>query len=131
MSDEPVKNAPDRVVPPALQDTKAPFRRAARRCSFVASVEVTEVTSEARISARTSEISLGGCYVDTLSPFPVDSLVKLRILKDDGVFEAKARVAYAQSSFGMGLQFTDVTPESRAVLRAWLAEMLSRLAPTR
>jgi hypothetical protein len=130
MPDEPVKNAPDRVVPPALQDTKAPFRRATRRCSFVAAVEVTELQTDTRISARTSEISLGGCYVDMLGPFPVGSLVQLRIVRDDGVFEAKARVAYSQQGFGMGLQFIDMTPESRTVLQGWLAEMLSRLTPT-
>jgi hypothetical protein len=45
-------------------------KRAVRRCPLVASTEVTERDSQTKISARVSEIGLGGCYVDTLSPFP-------------------------------------------------------------
>ena len=37
-------------------------RRSVRRCPFVASVEVTEPRSGALLSARTSELGLGGCY---------------------------------------------------------------------
>jgi hypothetical protein len=104
-------------------------RRSVRRCLLVASAEVTELGSGAQLSARTSELGLGGCYVDALNPFPKGTLVGLRILRDQGVFETKAKVVYCDSRFGMGLAFTEMTPDQRSVLEAWLAEIVSQLRP--
>ena len=101
--------------------------RSVRRCPFVASAEVTELRSGALLSARTSELGLGGCYVDALNPFPKGTLVGLRILRDQGVFETKAKVVYCDPRFGMGLAFTEMTPDQRSLLEAWLAEIVSQL----
>src|SRR6266478_8817862 len=102
-------------------------KRSVRRCPLVASAEVTELRSGALLSARTSELGLGGCYIDTLNPFPEGTLVGLRILRDQGVFETKAKVAYCDPRFGMGLAFTEMTPDQRSLLEAWLGEMVSQL----
>jgi hypothetical protein len=102
-------------------------RRIVRRCPFVASAEVTELHSGTLLSARSSELGLGGCYVDALNPFPEGTLVGLRLLRDQGVFEAKARVVYCDPGFGMGVAFTDMTPDQRALLEAWLTEIVSEL----
>jgi len=102
-------------------------RRSVRRCPFVASAEVTELHSGALISGRTSEIALGGCYVDALNPLPEGTLVGLRILRDQGVFEAKAKVVYSDPGFGMGLAFTEMTADQRSRLEAWLVEIVSQL----
>jgi len=102
-------------------------RRSVRRCPLVASAEVTELRSGALLSARTSELGLGGCYVDALNPFPKGTLVELRILRDQGVFETKAKVVYCDPRFGMGLAFTEMTPDQRSLLEAWLAAMVSQM----
>ena len=102
-------------------------RRSVRRCPLVASAEVTELRSGALLSARISEMGLGGCYVDALNPFPEGTLVGLRILRDQGVFETKAKVVYCDPRFGMGLAFTEMTPDQRSLLEAWLAEIVSQL----
>jgi hypothetical protein len=111
-----------------LQVTK---RRAVLRCPFVASADVVELTSgsSAKLSARISELGLGGCYVDTLNPFPEGTQVRLRIVRDDGVFETSARVAYDDRRFGMGLAFTDMTPNQRLILEKWLTELVTQLKP--
>jgi hypothetical protein len=103
--------------------------RAVRRCPFVASVEVTELRSGTRLSARTSEVGLGGCYVDALNPFANGVQVKLRIVRDQGVFEATAKVVYSDPSFGMGLSFTEIAPEQRLILENWLEEIVLQLRP--
>jgi hypothetical protein len=104
-------------------------QRAVRRCALVASAEVTELGSGTLLSARTSEIGLGGCYVDALNPFPEGTLVGLRILRDQGVFETKAKVVYCDPTFGMGLAFTEMMPDQRSLLEVWLAEIVSQLKP--
>jgi PilZ domain-containing protein len=106
-----------------------PKRRSVLRCPLVATAEVTELRSGAVISARTSEFGLGGCYIDALNPFPEGTLVTLRIHRDQGVFETKAKVVYCDPRFGMGLAFTDMTPDQRSLLEAWLTEIVSQLRP--
>lgn len=104
-------------------------KRAVRRCAFVASVEVTDVGSGTKLSSRTSEIGMGGCYVDALNPLPAGTQIELRILRDQGVFAAKAKVAYCDAKFGMGVAFTEITPKDKALLETWLAEIVMLLKP--
>lgn len=107
-----------------LQSAK---RRSVRRCALVASAEVTEMSSGAQLSARISELGVGGCYIDALNPFPEGTLVQLRILRDQGVFETKAKVVYCDPRFGMGLAFTGIMPDQQALLEGWLAELVTQL----
>jgi hypothetical protein len=53
-------------------------------------------------------------------------MVGLRVLRDQGVFETKAKVVYCHAGFGMGLAFTVKTPEQRLTLEAWLAETVGQ-----
>jgi hypothetical protein len=98
--------------------------RAVKRCPFVASAEVVEMGTGTKLSARTSEIGVGGCYVDALNPFHVGTAVTLKIVRDQGAFEAKAKVVYSDASFGMGLKFDGLEPEQRTILENWLAEIV-------
>jgi len=110
----------------SLQPTN---RRSVLRCPFVASAEVTELCSGAVLSARTSELGLGGCFIDALNSFPEGTMVRLRILRDQGIFETKAKVAYCDPRFGMGVAFIEMTPDQRSLLETWLTEIVSRLRP--
>jgi hypothetical protein len=103
--------------------------RAVRRCPFVAAAEVTDLSSNTRLSGRTSELGLGGCYVDVLNPFAQDADVQLKIVRDQGTFETKAKVAYCDPKFGMGLAFSEITPDQRCILEAWLVELVTQLKP--
>ena len=96
-------------------------RRAHPRYPFTAGAEVMDARSGARLNARVSDLSLGGCYVDSISPFTVGTEVKLRIIKDASSFSSQAKVVYA--AVGMGLMFTAIEPEQRWMLEKWLAEL--------
>jgi c-di-GMP-binding flagellar brake protein YcgR len=68
-----------------------------------------------------TDLSLGGCYLDISSPFPVSTRVTLSMraaglkLKTEGV----VRVMHAEK--GMGVEFTKSTAEHRALLEKFLA----------
>jgi hypothetical protein len=130
MLNDPHKQTASGATPRTGDDLQPVKQRSVRRCSLVASAEVTELGSGAKLSARTSELGLGGCYIDTLNPFPEGSPVQLRILRDNGVFETKAKVVYCDRRFGMGLAFTEMTPNQRSLLEGWLAELVTQLRPT-
>ena len=110
------------------EDVKPTQQRAVRRCPLVATVEVTEPGAGTQLlSARTSEFGLEGCYIDTLNPLSEGMMVQLRTLRDSGVFQSNTKVVYSQGRFGMGLAFTEMTSDRRAILRGQLAELVTQL----
>ena len=54
-------------------------RRRTPRYVFFASAELLELKSEVRVASRVSELSLNGCYLDMMNPFPVDTMVLLKV----------------------------------------------------
>jgi hypothetical protein len=98
-------------------------RRTTPRYSFTAEAEALDAHSRARMSARTSDISRGGCYVDTFCPFPKNSSVKIRMLRDNQALVADAKVVYSQLGMGMGLSFSAIDAENRQVLETWIGEL--------
>jgi len=104
-------------------------RRTHARYPCTAAAEITDLGSGARINARTSDIGRGGCYVDTINPFPVGTAVKLRLSKDNQSFVAQAKVVYAMSGLGMGLAFTSADPEQLWTLQRWITELGRTSAP--
>lgn len=96
-------------------------RRSAPRYPMVLSADVVELPRGARLSARTSDISLTGCYIDTLNPIPQGSEVRLRFSHNNEIFEALGRVVYVSYGLGMGVVFTKVTEDEKARLERWLA----------
>ena len=130
MLDGPYKQPEGNASPQAGEDSPRAKRRSVLRCPLVASAEVTELDSRAQLKARTSELGLGGCYIDTLNPFPQGTLVHLRILRDNGQFETQAKVVYSDVRFGMGLAFTEMKVDQRSLLESWLAELVTKLRPT-
>jgi hypothetical protein len=97
-------------------------RRIAARSLFVAPVEVVDMRSGSRVEARTSDLSMQGCYVDTLNPLPIDSAVRVQIQRDAQVLDVLATVSARHLGSGMGLVFADMTPAQREVVTNWLTE---------
>jgi len=46
-----------------------------------------------------------------------------------GTSVTNARVVHCNPTFGMGLAFTDMRPDQRSILEAWLVEIVSQLRP--
>ena len=95
-------------------------RRRTPRYVFFASAELLEEKSEVRIASRVSELSLYGCYLDMMNPFPMDTVVLLKISANEQLFEAKAKVIYSQPNMGAGVTFLEVQPEFLPILEHWL-----------
>ena len=47
-----------------------------------------------RIASRVSELSLHGCYLDMMNPFPTGTMVLVKIAAGDSFFEAKSKIVY-------------------------------------
>jgi len=101
-------------------------RRRTPRYVFIASAELYEQQSDVRVSSRVSELSLHGCYLDMMNPFPMGSLLLVKIFSGDLTFQAKAKVVYATQNMGAGVTFLDVEPKYEYILKRWLEELAQR-----
>jgi len=128
ISDKPMGVAPG-PMPAESEMGNGPERRRAVRYPFTAAAEIINLSSHARVAGRSSDLGLGGCYIDILSPFALGSAVLVRLERKKKVFEAMAKVMYAKYSMGMGLAFIEVKPEHQAVLQAWAAELSGEALP--
>lgn len=98
-------------------------RRRNLRFPFSATVEAVETKSGTKVTGRTTDLGLGGCYVDTLSPFPVGTEAKIRIMRESETFEAQARVVYSLMGMGMGLAFVSAQPKQVKLFQRWVQEI--------
>jgi len=106
---------------PASAGTTYNPPRTVPRYSFVATVEVTDTTSQTRLELRIAELSRRGCFMDTMNPLPLDTPLKVVISKDHATFSTDGKVIYVQESIGMGVAFLNPSPEKLKILDSWLA----------
>jgi PilZ domain len=97
-------------------------RRRTPRYVFFASAELYEMKSEVRVASRVSELSLHGCYLDMMNPFPVDTIILLKIWAEEKMFATKGRIIYSQPNMGAGVVFLDVASQYQPILQHWLEE---------
>ena len=111
---------PNKLDQAGDKQTAAAERREARRYAFTCTAELTDLAGSARISARTSDLSLSGCYIDTMNPFPVGTGVRLWLTKNGQRVEFRAEVTSCHMGSGMGLIFEAVSPAQKDALGSWL-----------
>jgi hypothetical protein len=98
-------------------------RRDAPRYPLIVMAEVTILATGVKMTARTSDVSRTGCYVDTLNPPATGEKIRLRLTQRGESFETEARVVYVSPALGMGVRFAEaMPPEHLATLERWLAE---------
>ena len=98
-------------------------RRGALRYPFIAEAEVTETASSTKLSARTSDLSSGGCFLDMLNPSPEGTEIRVRISHASATFTAVGRVVFVVPNMGMGVVFSSVEDNQLAVLEGWFSKL--------
>ena len=79
--------------------------------------EVVLEWSSGKREARITDLSSGGCYVDTIATIPEGEHISFELRTADGKFLAlKGEVAYAMPGFGFGIKFVDLSDEATAAL---------------
>ena len=101
----------------AANEERRGFPRHTCRIEALVAIEGTDMNSP----AIASDISLGGCYLEMLSPFPVNSLIELTMNPSNATLRVHGQVRTSQNGMGMGISFAGLTPGN--------FEKLRRLAP--
>jgi len=95
-------------------------RRRTPRYPFIATAEVTDQPTHAKTSARVTELSLHGCYLDMPNPLPKDTRISIKIYSEGKFFESTGMIVYSQPNLGVGVTFHEIRPEFLRVLKQWL-----------
>jgi hypothetical protein len=81
------------------------------------------------LKTRLSDLSLSGCYVDTLNPLQVGARIRLKVVRNKIILEALATVIYSEARLGMGVCFTQLSPEQKSILENWLTDIVKNGRP--
>jgi len=71
------------------------------------------------IHCSTSDLSLGGCYIESMYPFPKGTTLELKLEAGDTLL-ILARVVTCDPQFGNGIAFTHILPEDQQQLTKFL-----------
>ncbi len=102
-------------------------RRRAPRYQLVADAEILELRSQTKLQARTSDVSLVGCFMNSSHGFPQGTEIRVKLTLQESTFTSRGVIARTQP-MGMGVNFFDVKRDQQDLLRKWLGEF-SRAAP--
>ncbi len=85
-------------------------RRKHPRFKVSVPVEIHAEGNAAPIHCATSDLSLEGCYIESMYPFAVGTKLELRLEAGDTLLIA-ARVITCDPQFGNGIHFERILPE--------------------
>jgi hypothetical protein len=95
-------------------------RRTSPRTKCVNSVELYPKGQDTPIRARTSDMALGGCFVEMPNPLPKGTDIKIAIWIKDSKLWAMGKVAHSTPGFGIGVQFLNMSELEKAQLQQFL-----------
>jgi hypothetical protein len=96
-----------------------PERRDDARVKVKVPVELYLEGNDMPYRCATSDLSLHGSYIETMFPFPIGTVLELK-LQINGTLLVLAAVVTSDPQVGNGLHFTRMLPEDVEELRAFL-----------
>ena len=106
-----------------------PERRDQPRIKVKVPVELHFEDNDTPFRCATSDLSMLGCYIETLYPFPVDTPVELK-LEANATLLILGKIVTCDPQVGNGIQFSKMLPEDLEELRMFL-ENIQREAEER
>lgn len=80
-------------------------------------------------SGALRQISAGGCYINTPDPAPVGTHLELTLQVGQVQLRAEGTVLYSHPEKGMGVAFTKIDDEMRAMLDQFLTDLAQSIPP--
>lgn len=108
----------------AVVDSPMSDRRTEKRCDVC--LDAVWDGKSGNYDARITDLSEGGCYVDSLGEAQVGEVLVFKLQTPDGEWlELTGKVAHQTPPLGFGLRFIDLTDEQHERLRTLLDQHLS------
>ena len=107
-------------------DIGEPLRNTLREWVAANAPELPPDDPEPVSQCKLSDLSLGGCYVETSSPFPEHSGIVLTLRVEEMEVQAQGMVRVMHPEFGMGIEFATGTAEQRQQVEGFIELLTSR-----
>jgi len=108
-----------RKRPGTMSNNDSNDRRQHARVKVSVPVEIQTVASGSPIRGATADLSLSGCYIETIFPFPIGTNLDLQLSIETTVLFA-ATVVTCDPQVGNGIRFIRMLPEDREAIEAFL-----------
>jgi len=111
----------DASEPTDLQADRS-YRREHRRFSVDRKAEFQVVRTAALFRGRIVDLSLSGCYIQTIAAtcLPLDSAVEISFVLNAKAIRISALSKRSKSRIGMGFCFVDLSEDARATLEQYI-----------
>ena len=100
-------------------DNSSRNRRESSRLKLRIPIEIEVEGGSGPIRGATADLSAGGCYVETMFPFPVGTTLDLKLQLENTLLVA-ATVVTCDPQVGNGIRFERMLPEDREELQKYL-----------
>src|SRR6476469_3392805 len=125
-------NAPKKELPPASLavatrfaglglSAASPIRRVQGRRACRLSADVFRLGEGVPNRCTLSDVSTGGCYVETPSPFASNTALEIVVRTHDMKLRVRGKVQVVHPGFGMGVQFSLNTADERQQVKQLIA----------
>ncbi|MCU1317299.1 MAG: PilZ protein [Candidatus Acidoferrum typicum] len=104
-----------------------PERRDHARIKVKVPVELHFEDNDTPYRCATADLSLLGCYIETMFPFPVDTPVELK-LEANNTLLILGKIVTSDPQVGNGIQFVKMLPEDIEELRLFLEQVQQEAA---
>jgi hypothetical protein len=115
--------ATDQSGNPLVERKYADPRRREQRFAISGGASVKEEGKQVSLWATLSDLSMGGCYLETLAPLAVDTIVEVTLQVDQIKIDTRAIVASKHPLMGMGMKFLEMSPINRDRLHHLLGSL--------
>ncbi len=97
-----------------------PDRRTDPRHSIQVQIELREDGSDVPMRMSTTDLSRGGCYVESILPLPIGTYVTAKLWLNDCSARTRGRVVTLHPQFGNGIKFLEYEGDAKKVLAQYL-----------
>jgi c-di-GMP-binding flagellar brake protein YcgR len=108
-----------------VSETSPQDKRKHIRVPFIQEVEIIGLGMR-----RSMDLSVGGMYLETMTSFPVGTLLDLRfklVDSDPNPITVQALVVYQQETVGLGLSFVNLSPQNRDRIQKYVEQQSKAL----
>jgi hypothetical protein len=122
----PAEPRPSGMVPPGRTASAKADQRKSPRYKCAGSARLQEVGGTVATWTAFADISMHGCYVETVSPYRVGAALAMKLDANGFRVETMGEVRVVYPGLGMGISFANMSDEDRGRLR----ELVRSLSPT-
>lgn len=105
-----------------------PDRRSDPRHSIPVQIELRQEGNDVPMRMTTTDLSRGGCYIETMLPLPLGTSVTAKLWLNDCSLRVRGRVVTLHPQFGNGIKFVEFEDGGKKVLAHYLDAINANLA---